>query len=262
VIRYQPVIASGSLGADLVESDARYFEAAAKIERLSSGTLCVLPALEHTPGGCVIVRVDPDAVEPDPRAWVEAAARAAAGVGGRLRVYLPGPVPGLERELARAGARRREELGFVAGDPPAGNPEVELSPVISAADWREKLALHRALDRAPDGHDVAPEDLVELERRKAAAGYMRCFLIRHRGRGRGAVSAAPAGTVLRLKNLFVCPGWRRRGIASAAVARLAELAARTDQRLGLFAVAASPGERMYRKLGLREVVRIAEWSAP
>jgi GNAT superfamily N-acetyltransferase len=256
------VIASGSLRADLVESDARYFEAAAKIERLSGATLCVLPGLEHSPGGCVVVRVDPGAGGSDPAAWVETAARAAAGVGGRLRLYLTGPATGLERELARAGALRREELGLVAAGPLVGSPDVELSPVLSAADWREKQALHRALDRAPDGHDVAPEDLAELERRKAGTGYMQCFLIRHRGRGCGGVSAAPAGSVLRLKNIFVCPEWRCRGIASAAVARLTERAAAADQRLGLFAVAEGPGERMYHKLGLHEVVRIAEWSAP
>jgi GNAT superfamily N-acetyltransferase len=255
------VTASGSLASALVESDARYFEAAAKTERLSGATLCHLPGLERSPGGCVIVRVDPGAVGSDLQAWVDTAARAAAGVGGRLRVYLTAPAPGLESELARIGAVRREELGLVADAPLAHDPEVELAPVLSPADWREKLALHRALDRAPDGHAVAPDDLVELERRKAAAGYMQCFLIRRGGRGCGAVAAAPAGPLLRLKNIFVCPDSRRRGIASAGVARLAALAAESRRRLGVFAVAGSPGERLYNRLGLREIVRIAEWSA-
>jgi GNAT superfamily N-acetyltransferase len=253
---------SGSLAVDLVESDARYFESAAKTERLPGATLCHMSGLEHSPGGCVIVRVDPGSIGRDVRGWVEAAAHASAGVGGRLRLYLTGPAAGLEGELARTGAVRREELGLVADDRLAGDPEVDLFPVVSAADWREKLALHRALDRAPDGHSVTPEDLCELERRKAAAGYMQCFLIRHRGRGCGAVAAAPAGSLLRLKNIFVCPEWRRRGIASAAVARLVELSDGREQRLGLFAVAASPGERMYRRHGLREIVRLVEWSAP
>jgi GNAT superfamily N-acetyltransferase len=253
---------SGSLAADLVESDARYFEAAAKTEPLPGATLCVLPGLEHSPGGCVIVRVDPGAVGPDPRAWVEVAGRAATGVGGRLRAYLTGSAAALERELARAGAVRREEIGLAVGSLPSGDPEVVLVPVVSPEDWSRKLALHRALDRAPDGHDVAPKDLVELERRKATAGYMQCFLIRCGGHDCGAVSAAPAGSLLRLKNIFVCPEWRHRGVATAAVARLAAGAAETGRRLGVFAVAASPGERLYRKLGLREIARIAEWSAP
>lgn len=247
---------------DLLESDRRYFEADAEVIPITGAVIARLHGGEQLASGCVVQRIDPAGVPEDGDAWL-------AGIEERLRafrcprarLYLDRPHEVLERALSRRGYRGRVEFGLArAADATEGTGTTELRAAADAAGWLERRKLMERSRLAPDGHRADPDLWVEMERRKYDAGYMRPYLIVSAGRIAGALSTAPCGRLLRLKNLIIDPAHRRRGVATAAAAQAARLAA--DGGLaaaGCFVLEGEPGIAAYIRSGYHHVTRQTEW---
>ncbi len=185
----------------------------------------------------------------------------------RARLYLQQRHPALEAALVGRGYRPRDEVGFIrltsgvaTVRATAAAPRVSVHPVEGASGWLAKLVFHRQAPERPDGHASSAEEWVELEERKAAAGYMQAFLIRVGDEVVGAVAAAPQRELLRVKNLVVHPAHRRQGVATEIMDRLEAIAAGSGKRaLGCFALAGEAPETMYRRCGFQAVTRQTEW---
>jgi GNAT superfamily N-acetyltransferase len=259
-----------ALASELLESDRSYFESAAVLELAGGATIARVPGLERVSAGCVVHRVDPAALPRDPLRWVELVEQQLLGHGcRRARFYLTGRHPALEAALLARGYRPQEETGYllvVDDSPMAPRPEgpiAELRPVTSADDWAAKLALHRLAGAGPDGHDSDPEAWVELERIRAAAGWMRPFFIVSRGAICGVIALSSGESLLRLKNMVVHPSWRRMGIATAVLHRARAIAWREGwAAVGAFAPTGDPTEQLYRNTGYEAVARQTEWMRP
>ncbi|HEU5169255.1 MAG TPA: GNAT family N-acetyltransferase [Gemmatimonadales bacterium] len=262
---------AAALALELLESDRRYFESAARVERLIGAVLACVPGLERVPAACVVHRVDPAVLPRDPARWLDLVEERLGELGCHwARLYLVGRHPQLEAMLLARGYRPQDENGYaraVEGRPPlvtgAGQAPVELQPITSDDDWAAKAALHRVCGAGPDGHESDPEAWAELERARTNAGYMRPFFIVSRGAICGAVGLAGGGTLLRLKNLVVHPSWRRMGIASAVLRRAHALAWREGWAgVGAFALAGDPCEELYRAERFEVIARQTEWMRP
>jgi hypothetical protein len=251
----------GEWARDLLESDRRYFEAGAESISIPGATIAFLRGAEPLAAGCVVHRVDLSGVV-DGDAWV-------VGMEERLRalhcpcarLYLEAPCPRLEEALARRNYRARVEFGFVrAAVRGAGDPFVEVIPADDAPAWSQRRTIMERCGRGPDGHRTDADLWVAMERRKCRAGYMRPYVIAVKGDVVGAVCAARCGSILRLKNLFVDPGCRRRGVATAVAERFAGLAAEAGQpAAGCFAIEGEPGMIVYALAGYETVTRQTEW---
>ena len=259
-----------SLAEELLESDRRYFESAAVLEPAGGATIARVPGLERVSAGCVVQRVDPSVLPRDPARWIELIEQRLLGHGcRRARFYLTGRHPGLEAALLARGYRPQDEIGYVTAvdgrpiGPPPDAPVAELRPVTTPDDWAAKLALHRLAGHGPDGHDSEPDAWVELERIRAAAGWMRPFFIVSRGAICGVIALSSGESLLRLKNLVIHPSWRRMGIGSAVLHRAHAFAWREGWAgVGAFALAGDPSERLYRNAGYEAVARQTEWMRP
>jgi GNAT superfamily N-acetyltransferase len=249
---------------DLLESDARYFEAGATIVPVQGATIARMPGLESLAAGCVIQRIDAAGIPDDIDGWLEDIERRLRGWGvGHARLYLHRDAPDLETALTRRGYRSRDEvLVLKNGHSTADTAEhVSLRPVESENDWAVKLALHREMGLGPDGH-LAPAGLwVAMERRRSDSGYMTPYLVVVDGEVVGAANVAPAGRALRLKNVVVQSQHRLRGIGSGAVRLLADLAGPAGKVVaGAFVLDGAPAIRMYTNVGFEVASRQTEWS--
>jgi ribosomal protein S18 acetylase RimI-like enzyme len=247
---------------DLLESDRRYFEADAEVIPVPGAVIAVLRGVEALAAGCVVQRVDAGRTAADPEAWLSDVEDRLRALGSpRARLYLDAPNPALEHALARRGYRPRVEFGFARE---AGAREnslaVELVPAEDESGWAARRDLMRRVGRSPDGHASDPDLWVAMERRKHRAGYMRPYLIRVGGEIVGAVSAAPCGSVLRIKNLAVDPAHRRRGIATAAAAHFARVAEEEGfAACGCFVLEGEPALGVYPGAGYRKITQQTEW---
>lgn len=252
---HQPDKSAARLAGALLESDAAYFEAGARVEALPGAVLAWMEGLDALSAAGVIARVEPGLGGLAPPEWIAAVESAVRRIGrSEIRLYLTRQEPELETLLRGRGYRSRTEWGMlrpVLGSGPAvGRPRVVLHPVVSEADWQAKSALHELLERGPDGHPAAARAWVDLERRKVEAGYMRPYLARCGGEVCGAFALARQQSLFRLKNLVLHPERRRRGIGAAVIAALLEtVGGAGGQALGAFAVERSEGEQLYRKCG-------------
>lgn len=260
---------AAELASELLESDRGYFESAAVLEPVGGATIARVPGLERASAGCVVHRVDPSVLPRDPARWIELIEQRVLGHGcRRARFYLTGRHPALEAALLARGYRPQDETGYILavnGRPIATRPDApaaDLRPVTTPDDWAAKLALHR-LSGTPDGHESDPEAWVELERIRAAAGWMRPFFIVSRGAICGVVALASGESLLRLKNLLVHPSWRRMGIGTTVLHRAHAIAWREGWAgVGAFALAGEPAEQLYRNAGWEPVARQTEWMRP
>lgn len=257
-----------SLAAALLESDRAYFEAGAELRDVPGATVVLLRGMEALAAGSVVHRVRQDEIG-EPARWLAMMGREVRAAGcPALRIYLDEDQGALARSLAAAGAFRSIEVGVVrrcaetwtGGALRAG---FALEPVRSPAAWRAKLEFHRACPVGPDGHAAPAALWVEMERRRAEAGYLRPWLVRLEGMVCGAFALAGKGPLARLKNLVLHPRFRGRGLARHVV-RLAAEAAAADgaEALGCFALEQHHALAMYRALGFTPVVRQYEWVAP
>ena len=257
-----------------MESDWDYFEFGADIVALEGANLAVMTGLEPLAGAVVVQRVAPEAVG-DPRRWVLDIDQRLRSIGATMaRVYLgdrSGVPSSLEAALWDRGHRPRVEIGYVVvGAIPAGagvdpGPEVTLRPVSDEVAWELKHKLHAGSDVASDGHASPAEEWVELERRKCETGGMEAFLVEVGGEVCGAVAtlAVPSHGLLRAKNVFVHPEWRRRRVATQVMRALSLRALDLGlEATGIFGVEGNPGNALYLSLAMTPVVRQVEWSKP
>ena len=256
---------------DLVESDRRYFEAAAELVAIPGAVIAATRGLETLASGCVVQRVDTARVAADPEPWLtdlEARLREMGSALARLYLDAPNaavedaPDSALERSLRRRGYRSRVEYGLARA---AGGEEngvhIELRGAQDEAGWLERRRLMRRVGVSPDGHGADADLWVELERRKHAAGYMRPYLVEVDGEVVGAASSAACERLLRVKNVAVDPAHRRRGIATAIVAGLARKAAEEGfAAAGCFVAEGEPGLVAYPRAGYRVIVTQTEWT--
>ena len=261
----QPASSPAQLAGALLESDATYFEAGARIESLPGAVLAWMEGLDVLSAAGVVARVEPELGGLTPAEWLAVVESAVRRVGrSEIRLYLTRQAPELETVLRARGYRSRTERGMLrlvpASEPPAGPHSVVLHPVASEADWQAKSALHQMLERGPDDHPAPGRAWVELERRKVEAGYMRPYLARCDDEVCGAFALTRHQSLFRLKNLVLHPDRRRRGNGSAVMDVLIEAVARVGGRaLGAFAVERSEGERLYRKCGFVAITAQTEW---
>lgn len=247
---------------DLLESDRRYFEAGAESIPIEAATIARMRGAELLAAGCVVQRVAVAEIPERADAWLAEVETRLQSLGSpRARIYLDQPAPGLEAALARSGYRSRVEIGFVrAGDPAQPAPIVELAQADDEHGWSARRKIMERCRLGPDGHQADPDLWVDLERRKCRAGYLRPYLISGGGGVVGATCVATCGSLLRLKNLFVDPDCRRRGVATAAAIRAARLAEQESHAAtGCFAVEGGPGVAVYTPAGFVDVTRQTEW---
>ena len=254
-----------SWAAALLESDRRYFEAGAEIVAVPGAAIALLRGAESLASGCVVQRIDSARLEASSHAAVESwlgdlESRLRSIGAARARLYVERTGATLAATLSRRGYRRRVEHGFVRESGGAGESDLELEPADDDAGWSRRLDLVRRAGAVPDGLAADPGLWIEMERRRTRAGYMRPFLVR-RGDGVVAIAgAAPCGPLLRLKNVVVDPGHRRRGVATALAVRFARLAAEEGfSAAGCFAIEGDPGMGIYGPAGYRAVTSQDEW---
>lgn len=256
--------AGAVLGAELIESDCRYFELGAQVRELPAAQLAWMPDLVTDPAACVVQRVSPASI-PDPDAWVRRVEAELTATGApQARIYLTRRAPALERALAGHGYEMREEIAYARTAPFAHRSDsVALRRVVSDADWDDKLALHEACMERPDGYENVAARWVALERAKCATREMQAFLIEVDGTPNGTIGAMRFPHVLRAKNVLVSARVRRRGVAVEALRLLREYASTQGiATLGIFGIRGEPGDAAYRSAGMTAVASQYEWSKP
>ena len=249
---------------DLISSDVRYFELGARIETVADVRLAWMPGLADVPAACVVLGADSWSLGKDEVKALEALEARVAEIGGsRVRLYVqPDASTVLARTLLRRGYTSRFEQGLILTRRIPGAEAVTLQRIVDEDDWMLKEILHRESPDTPDGHATAPERWVELERRKTAPQGLVPWLIRVGERVAGTAGTMEHGPLLRLKNILVHRGLRRRGIASAAVAAFGLVAEEQGRTLGFFGVEGTPGAAVYRACGMTPVARWVEWLGP
>lgn len=246
--------------AGAIESDRRYFEMGARIDRLPGAELAWMPGLSRAPAAVVIHRVVPEVVAAVGPAWAFDAERALRRIGAPMaRIYLDRPGTAADSVLHQAGYASRRELVF-AGDLRGSVGVMTLRRLRDDGEWRRKLRFHEETPERPDGHNTAASDWVRLERAKCAAG-MQAFLAEVDGKTVGAIGLVRSGRLLRMKNIAIHPAFRRRGFGLAMLRSLAAL----GRSMGLstqciLAVEGEVGERLYRAAGLDAIGAQVEWS--
>ena len=253
------------LASQVLESDALYFELGAQSKALPGATLAWIRGLAALPAGCVVQRVRPAEIGPDPGAWVRLVEGEVRETGtGLVRIYSE-EAPVLDAELEAQGYCRKRELAFVGraleGSEKSLELGVRLREVVTEADWQAKEQVHRESPLGPDGHVGDAAQWVDLLRRKVRSGGKQSYLVESEGEVCGTVGAMEMDDVLRLKNIVIRPSCRGRGLGLGVVYALHEMAAeRGKNAMGVFAVEDSPGERMYRRAGMSEVAVVSEWT--
>ena len=255
-----PQAMRSSAFARAIETDRAYFEMGSQTRTLPGAVLAWMPIISALPAAAVVHRVDPVKAAQAGTAWIEEAERALAEVGATVaRIYLDAPEEMLGAMLRQAGYVERHELVFVGSLAPP-SIDIALRPVITDADWAQKLEFHREARITPDGHDNDPADWVALERRKCGDG-LELFLAEIDGKPVGTIGAIWGGGLLRLKNILVHPAHRRSAVGQAMASKLAELGrARGISELCLLAVKGGAGEYFYRGIGLQPIGAQVEWS--
>jgi len=250
------------LTTDLIESDVAYFEAGAAIEKLPGVTIAHMAGLQSLAAGCVVQRVDTEALEREPKPFIDRIETALRDLGMHSsRIYLEHSPLNVEHALVTRGYRPSVELAIALGsDRPLPEESLSFQVVESADDWAVKRRVHEAMSRAPDGHEASTDDWVAMEKRKCEVGYMTPYLVVCDGKVVGAVNAAPWKSVLRMKNLFVQPDCRLRGIGSSIARQFGSLALQEDKAAaGAFVLADAAFVNMYTDAGYQVIAQQTEW---
>lgn len=262
MIRHQDEIAH-----NLFESDRVYFELGARVSRIGPTSIVWMPGLAHTPAGCVCQRVPSSAFQDrsptgGAPSWLDEVESAHRARGNPMVRFYTLDFEGPRALLAASGYVCREEIGFASQGPATSRPgQVRLHPVETPSDWREKLRLHEASSEFSDGHAYLAREWVELERRKCLTGRMACFLIEYESEFHGSVCLMHEGRAIRIKNLYLQPDSRGRGIGSQTLQEIFAVHLRSeDSAAVVYGVRGDPGEHLYRSQNMVEICRQYEWT--
>lgn len=254
----------------LLESDRRYFAAGAELVAVPGGCLAVMPQLAALSAGAVVLVDDVGVILSDPIAWRDEALAICASAGAtELRFYTPADDARVEIALASTGMSMDVEIamaGFATAilkTECARDRSWRCREVATPELWRSKERLHARTPERPDGKAADARSWFQLEREKVIAGYMTPYLIEKNGESCGAFGISATPEMLRFKNFFVAPAYRRCGAASAALRWIArESLARGIDAVGCVVLPGSVGERLYAGLGFVSVGRQLEWRMP
>ena len=247
--------------AALLETDRKYFEMGARIEKLSHGLLAWMPGLTNLAASCVVHRVGEIAVGFDK--WMDEVEQAVAERNVPLvRIYIDTCTEQMRAAFLQRGYRDRAEIGFLAPPDRCERPEgITIREVVGEHDWQVKHSIHAEAMHGPDGYTNQAELWVQMERRKCITGGMRSFLVEWDGEICGTVGAIAHRQLLRLKNIVILPRYRRRGLGVSTVQLLKVMAGEIPgRRLGVYGVDGGPGSRLYQRAGLQEINCQIEWS--
>lgn len=248
------------LRQELIESDRNYFERGARLVRVPGGVLAHMPPFRDIPAGAAVVRVDPEAILPDPLTWVIAIETITADLGlPRSRFFLDRPAPELDLALTMLGYRSRAEAGLIRPAAPTTN-RIRLDSIGNDDGWSSKLAVHSPTEDGPDGFALDPARWVTFEKAKQTAGYFTLYLAVEDGVTCGSVGLHQSGNLLRLKNLVVAPAHRRRGVGAAILDAVCGVAhERGLAGVGCFAFPEGAGDTLYRNNCFTDLVTQVGW---
>jgi ribosomal protein S18 acetylase RimI-like enzyme len=252
----------------LAQNDAAYFAAGAQRRAIPGGNVLWMPGLAHLPIGCVVEVADSAACVASPAAFLSAASDALVELGAKwLRFYTQDSDRACDVAFAGTGLTASVELAFVcAAKPPRADWMTEglrIRRTASKADWRARAQFAEKLGEAFFRKDVPPADWVEMERRKAEAGYMSCWLVRSGDEICASFGLAEFGSLLRLKNVLVSRDYRRRGIGRSIVAfGLSRAAARGFEDFGCYTFPGTSAVDLYQACGMTVVGSQTEWLGP
>ena len=251
------------IAADLVASDERYFELGARIDPVAGVRLAWMVGLADMLAACVVLDGEVWSDRAEAMTALDAVEERVREVGGsRVRLYLEREVSAVVEVLRDRGYSSREEAGYVLPQRIPGSEKVSIQPISTDADWAQKQTLHRESPDPPDGHEIPADRWVELERRKTGSDGLSPWLILVGDTVTGTAAVMDHGALMRLKNLLVHREYRRRGIATAAIAAFGIMAEEKGRTLGLFTVVGSAGDLVYRGCGMKPVARWVEWLGP
>ena len=192
--------------------------------------------------------------------------------GFRQFVLGPETPPVFEARLDLLGYRDKPTLELLLEDELRATPKpFEIRPVGSDADWASLARLQRLDDldgavreqREPWSKEVSAQLSAA---RRAKAPELRFFLARVDGVDCAFFSSWPGRNGLgKVEDLFTLPEFRRRGIATALIART--VADARERGAGPVVIGADPGDTpkaLYAMLGFRPVClsRMRLWTAP
>lgn len=249
---------------DLFTSEYNYFETGSVIEQIQGCTLAWLPGVESLAAGSVIHRLQERNIDTAPEAWLAIVENRLTALGfERVRIYQRCQAENLERTLRQYDYQPSVEVALVAK---AYNSSLEkavsiqLRAIESKQDWQARLALQKTLKQGPDGYQSPARLWVDMERLKSDLGYMEPYLVYKKGKVCGAVSIAPTGNILRLKNLLVAPEFRRQGIGREIALSLRTVAyQRSFAAVACFAIDSAPSLMMYQQAGFTPISQQIEW---
>ena len=245
----------------LLESDAAYFELAAKHIDLEGARLLVCPEFTDLPAACTVTSVPNRFSNRSTREWMEWTERSIQAHGFSLsRLYLTDRHP-VSRILSESGYRSRAEIGYVTGSPrPVADSELSIHPLDLESNWLDKQRIHATSRTQPDGYEVSAQRWTEFELAKSRTGKLTAHLVWENSTALATFCTLEHNGYLRLKNLLVDPAHRRRGIGERVIRALEGLATR-ERLQGVLALAVSggPGEFLYQSAGMKPIGRVIEW---
>ena len=249
----------------LIDSDRHYFELNAKTNLLGPFQLARLPGFEALPAGLVshqVAPVDGDQQQSRLNEWLDCIERSCYSWGNPLTRIYSNNCCAVQHLLEAHGYLCREEIGFVRTQPAlAPAAALELCPIEDETGWQIKLQMHAESTTVVDGHPCPPEQWVNLERARSQSGRVRFYLIKHGDRIHGTLGLMRVRSVLRLKNLYLRPGSRGRGIGETTLNLIfKQIDGQRIKAVVLLALRGETGERFYRKLGMKAVCSLHEWS--
>jgi len=256
---------SNQLIGYLMESDRLYFETDAKIEILPGATIASMTGLTTIPAGCVVHRIDPDKVKECWDDWLDIVERKLIRLGSNyFRFYLENSIPELEKVLLKRNYHSQVEVALLdeilSADKLCKDLPVTLRLVLNEKDWQHKLELHSEKETGSDGHITDNQAWVELERRKCATGVMNLYFVCVGDEICGTVGSLKVNRLLRLKNLMIHSSCRKKGIGTAAVQALRNIAIESNmEAFGCFALIHSKGQKTYESAGLSVIAMQTEW---
>lgn len=223
-----------------------------------------MPKQKSLAAGCVVHRIVPSTLPASIDEWLRRIEARLDEMGYfRARLYLQSEDPTLAAVLNKQGYVSSREIGFLKAPPFGPSPSTEYSfdTVSSEEDWKAKLQLHQACTLGPDRYPCNGDAWVQMERRKAEAGYMVPFLARLEGVACGTVSIAASDHLLRLKNIVVHPDFRGMGIGTQLVRHvLRETRKRSKRAVGVFGVEGSAGASLYESHKFSAATTQVEWT--
>jgi GNAT superfamily N-acetyltransferase len=174
----------------------------------------------------------------------------------------PGVPPAFEARLVLEGYRSSAAVQMVLeGELRAIPPDVDVRSVAADVDWRAFRSLNQEADDEETSRTGRDDRSAELGDQmflamRAKAPEVSFFLARVAGQDCGFFSSWPGENgVGVVEDLFVLPGFRRRGIATALIAHaVADARARGAGEVLIGADATDTPKQMYADLGFRPLL--------